>query len=79
MTNLLAIIAINIVTNWEVHSVTYPQSCEVPNCCVYHIPTQHQIGRVMSNTVATINWGGRGVVSTLDSVEVTRVKRDKPL
>lgn len=75
MTNLLATLLVTITTNWVTVSTTYPAPCGMVGCCVYHAVTDNQVGTVMSNTVAVIEWKGRKVETVLESVEVGREER----
>lgn len=74
MTNLLATILVTITTNWVTVSTTYPAPCGMEGCLVYHPITDNQVGTVMSNTVAVIEWRGRKVETVLESLEIGRVE-----
>jgi hypothetical protein len=66
MTNVIATISLVVVTNWVTTSVTRPV-CDQPGCLVIHCDTEHQMGARVTNTVATIVWGGKTNQMVLES------------
>lgn len=76
MTNLLATIFFTITTNWTTVSTTYPSGEGLPpKHLVYLAPQAAQVGRVMSNTYAKIEWSGGTVDALMESVEIGRTNR----
>lgn len=58
MTNILAWITFEIVTNWTTISRTVP-ICHMDGCLVYHAPMINQTGVGNSNTVVNFSHEGK--------------------
>lgn len=74
-----AIFSGEIVTNWRTDYTQSPvlQSGE-ENDLVYRPVMKHQVGRIYSNTVATIEWHDKKIPVVLDSVFMFTIQRMIP-
>lgn len=80
MTNLLALITFELVTNWTTVSFTVPQfnatATYQPNAVItYQATMANQRGVIESNTVALIRWEGRTNKCVLKSVVIGNLER----
>ena len=93
MTNLIAIIAVSVVTNWTTVSTSYPVNTTIgakpPVLSVRGSVKSsvglsketillNQVGIVRKTTTATINWNGTNKVVVLESVDIGKEKRQIP-
>lgn len=72
MTNLIASILFTITTNWTTIETTIP-NISAGNGATYAVmvyPRLTQMGRVYSNVVASVEWGGKTNQFTLESKEI---------